>query len=281
MHLKRLTEFEELSLPVLSVRMSAFDITVLQYFTAYGLPVLSIVSFMLLIARNLSLIRSWILSRAISSFDASYESCLVDHKKSLFLPLHDIVSSDWKLRNKGCIRIVEIGFRTGENIKYYPKNSHLVVVDRNVYIHAYLNSNPGLTSKVNIERVILSSEDRLEAIPDSSVDAVVATFVLCSVTRINLILSEIKRILAPGGLYLYLEHCPDPRDTFLYKMQNFLTTTKLWPMIFDGCHLNRNALQEIKLAQFSDMNYQYVMIDSEHNKFSKLMRIHVIGTAVK
>lgn len=96
-----------------NVRMSAFDITVLQYFTAYGLPVISILSFMLLIARNVSLIRSWILSRAISSFDASYESCLVDHKKTLFLPLHDIVSSDWKLRNKGCIRIVEIGFRTG------------------------------------------------------------------------------------------------------------------------------------------------------------------------
>jgi ubiquinone/menaquinone biosynthesis C-methylase UbiE len=86
---------------------------------------------------------------------------------------------------------------SGENLKYYPKNSHLVVVDRNMYIHAYLDSNPGLTSNVNIERVIVSCEDHLEAIPRSSVDAVVATFVLCSVTRINLILTEIKRILAP------------------------------------------------------------------------------------
>jgi hypothetical protein len=96
-----------------NVRMSAFDITVLQYFTACGLPVLTILSFILLIGRNLSLLRSRLLSRLISSFDASYESCLVDYKKTLFLPLHDIVSSDWKLRNKGCIRIVEIGFRTG------------------------------------------------------------------------------------------------------------------------------------------------------------------------
>jgi hypothetical protein len=99
--------------PFSSLRMSTFDITVLQYFTAYGLPVLSILSFILLIARNLPLIRSWVLSRVISSFDSSYESCLEDHKKTIFLPLHDIVSSDWKLRNKGCIRIVEIGFRTG------------------------------------------------------------------------------------------------------------------------------------------------------------------------
>jgi ubiquinone/menaquinone biosynthesis C-methylase UbiE len=84
---------------------------------------------------------------------------------------------------------------SGENLKYFPKNSHLVVVDRNVYIQTYLDSNPDLTSSVNIERVVVSSEGNLEAIPDGSVDAVVATFVLCSVARVNLVLSEIKRIL--------------------------------------------------------------------------------------
>jgi hypothetical protein len=84
-----------------------------------------------------------------------------------------------------------------------------------------------------------------------------------------------------GGLYLFLEHCSEPMDTFLYKMQNFLTVTKLWPLVFDGCRLNRNALQDIKFAQFSDINYQYIKIDSEHDKFSKLMRTHLIGTAVK
>lgn len=86
---------------------------------------------------------------------------------------------------------------SGENLKYFPKNSHVVVVDRNVYLQAYLDSNPGLTRSVNIERVIVFSEDNLEPIPDNSVDAVVATFVLCSVTRVSLVLSEIKRILAP------------------------------------------------------------------------------------
>jgi hypothetical protein len=84
-----------------------------------------------------------------------------------------------------------------------------------------------------------------------------------------------------GGLYIFLEHCPEPQDTFLYKTQNFLTVTKLWPVIFDGCHLNRDALQDIKLAQFSDTDYQYVRIDSEHNRFSRFMRTHVFGTAVK
>jgi ubiquinone/menaquinone biosynthesis C-methylase UbiE len=66
-----------------------------------------------------------------------------------------------------------------------------------VHIQAYLDSIPGLTSNVNIEHVIVTSEDSLGAIPDGSVDAVVATFVLCSVMRSDLILNEIKRTLAP------------------------------------------------------------------------------------
>jgi ubiquinone/menaquinone biosynthesis C-methylase UbiE len=86
---------------------------------------------------------------------------------------------------------------SGENLKYYPKNSHLIVVDRNVYIQSYLDSNPALISNMNIERVLMFSEENLEAIPDNSVDAVVGSFILCSVTRVNLVLSEIKRILAP------------------------------------------------------------------------------------
>jgi hypothetical protein len=84
-----------------------------------------------------------------------------------------------------------------------------------------------------------------------------------------------------GGLYLFLEHCPDPQDTFLCKVQNFLTATKLWPMIFDGCQLNRNAVRNVKLAQFSGIQYQYITVDREHNKFARFMRTHVIGTAVK
>jgi hypothetical protein len=93
--------------------MSAFDIAVLQCLTAYGLPVLIIVSFILFIVRNFSSMRNRLLSRLVSRFDATYERIMVDHKRNLFLPLHDVVSSDWKLRNKGLLRIMEIGFRTG------------------------------------------------------------------------------------------------------------------------------------------------------------------------
>ncbi|XP_069677979.1 thiol S-methyltransferase TMT1B-like [Periplaneta americana] len=201
--------------------------------------------------------------------------------ENLFLPLHNIESKDWELRNKGLIRILEIGFRTGENIKYYPKNCHLLVVDRNVYIQSYLDSNPNLTNNVNLENVFVLSGESLKAISDNSVDAVVGTYVLCTATRVDQLLSEIKRVLTPKGLYFFLEHNPEPQNTFLHKVQNILTITKLWPIIFDGCHLNRRTEQDIKAAQFSDLTYQFITVSSDHNMFSRFIRTHVIGSAIK
>jgi ubiquinone/menaquinone biosynthesis C-methylase UbiE len=66
-----------------------------------------------------------------------------------------------------------------------------------MYIQSYLDLNPGLTNDVSIEHVFVSSEWNLEPISDNSVDAVVGTFILCSAARVNLVLSEIKRILVP------------------------------------------------------------------------------------
>jgi ubiquinone/menaquinone biosynthesis C-methylase UbiE len=88
-------------------------------------------------------------------------------------------------------------FFSGENLKYFPKNSHVIVIDRNMYIQSYLDSNPDLINNVCIEDVFVSSEWNLEPIPDNSVDAVVGTFILCSAARVNVVLSEIKRILVP------------------------------------------------------------------------------------
>ncbi|PSN37302.1 hypothetical protein C0J52_20815 [Blattella germanica] len=180
--------------------MSVTDVLVLQFLKTYGVPVLSILGLIVLITNNISLIRNKFLSRLVSKFDSASETLLVDYKKELFKPLYSIVSTDWKLRNKGLIRILEIGLRTGENVKYYPKNSHLLVVDRNVYIKTYLKSKPHLTSCINVENVTVSSGDNLRHIPDNSIDAVVGTFVLCSASRMDDLLHEIKRVLAPVSL---------------------------------------------------------------------------------
>jgi ubiquinone/menaquinone biosynthesis C-methylase UbiE len=77
-----------------------------------------------------------------------------------------------------------------------------------------------------------------EDIPFSSgqFDYAVCTYTLCSVDDPKQVLSELRRILKPGGKLLFLEHgrAPDPG---VAKWQDRLEPT--WKRLAGGCHLTR------------------------------------------
>ena len=56
--------------------------------------------------------------------------------------------------------------------------------------------------------------------PDNSVDAVLGTLVLCSVTDPIRVLSEVRRVLRPGGVYAFEEHVAAPRGTWTLRYQH-------------------------------------------------------------
>jgi ubiquinone/menaquinone biosynthesis C-methylase UbiE len=72
--------------------------------------------------------------------------------------------------------------------------------------------------------------------PDESFDSVVCTFTLCSVSDPARTLSELRRILKPGGKLLYAEHGRAP-DTSVRKWQGRIEP--IWKRIAGGCHLTR------------------------------------------
>lgn len=88
-----------------------------------------------------------------------------------------------------------------------------------------------------------------EAIPfgDASFDCVVCTFTLCSVESQAQTLSELRRILRPGGRLLYAEHgcAPDPG---VQRWQN--RVDPLWSRLAGGCHLNRPIAGPMRAAGF-------------------------------
>jgi SAM-dependent methyltransferase len=70
----------------------------------------------------------------------------------------------------------------------------------------------------------------------ASFDTVVTTFTLCSVADPARVLSEIRRILRPDGVALFLEHGAAP-DTGVATWQRRIEP--LWTRIAGGCHLTR------------------------------------------
>jgi ubiquinone/menaquinone biosynthesis C-methylase UbiE len=70
-------------------------------------------------------------------------------------------------------------------------------------------------------------------------DAVVLSFVLCSVNAIEKAVDEINRVLKPGGTIILLEHIGS--DNKIIKIiQNIYSET--YSKVANNCHPNRNPL---------------------------------------
>ncbi|MGH2497375.1 MAG: class I SAM-dependent methyltransferase [Ktedonobacteraceae bacterium] len=82
---------------------------------------------------------------------------------------------------------------------------------------------------------------------DESFDSVVVTLVFCSVNDPLRGLSEVRRVLKPGGALLMVEHVR-AHGAIAAAMQNIITpVTKL---VAGNCHWNRDTEKTVKAAGF-------------------------------
>ncbi len=143
-------------------------------------------------------------------------------------------------------RILEIGFGTGRNLAHYPPNvQQIEAIDPDFDL-----------DRLSLPRIARSAIavdfHHLDAahlpFEDCSFDTLVSTFTLCSIPDIVHALSEIRRVLKPGGQFLFLEHglSPDPR---VARWQQRLNET--WKPLAGGCHLNRPVRPMIEDAGLS------------------------------
>ena len=88
-----------------------------------------------------------------------------------------------------------------------------------------------------------------EAIPfaSQSFDTVLCTFTLCSVDDQMQVLSEMRRVLRPGGKILFLEHGSAP-DEGVRKWQRRIEP--VWRRIGGNCHLTRPITAAYEQAGF-------------------------------
>ncbi|XP_030956936.1 methyltransferase-like protein 7A [Quercus lobata] len=170
----------------------------------------------------------------------SYEAEIADYKSQLFS----------NLKGKAQ-KVLEIGIGAGPNLKYYAGEADVQVFGmdpiRKMEKYAQAAAEAAGLPLTNFEFLQAVGE----AIPlgDASVDAVVGTLVLCSVKDVDMTLKEVKRVLRPGGVYLFVEHVAAKDGTVLRFIQNVLDP--LQQTVADGCHLTRETGMKISEAGFS------------------------------
>lgn len=140
---------------------------------------------------------------------------------------------------------LEIGAGTGLNLPRYRTPTRLVVTEPESSMLRHLRARAGQAQvPVSVE------EARGEALPfpDHRFDTVVSTLVLCSVANPARVLAELRRVLRPGGHYLFLEH-GGAHDPGLARWQRRLEP--VWKRLAGGCHLTRDAEQLVAANGFS------------------------------
>ncbi len=156
---------------------------------------------------------------------------------------------EWRLELLKQVRgeVLEIGAGTGANIRLYSdKVSRLVLNEPDKHMRKRIRVQ---LDNHRLGHVSLTggTAEQIEA-DDESFDYVVSSLVCCSVTNLTASLSEIKRVLKPGGGYVFMEHVAAANGTTRRRWQNIINP--VWKTLMGNCHLNRETEQALVTEGF-------------------------------
>lgn len=102
------------------------------------------------------------------------------------------------------LHVLEIGAGTGANFAYYPEGTTVSCLDPEPGYNDRLLNNAGRFPGIRLGQLVVGFAEDMSAIESESVDAVVATLVLCSADDVDRSLKEVIRVLKPVSIMLSL-----------------------------------------------------------------------------
>ncbi|XP_048503265.1 uncharacterized protein LOC104897881 isoform X2 [Beta vulgaris subsp. vulgaris] len=173
----------------------------------------------------------------------SYEEEIAGYKSKLFNELRGEAKE-----------VLEIGVGTGPNLKYYSSNARTVFgIDPNRKMEKYARGAAEAAGLSPEKFKFMQAVGEALPLNDASVDAVIGTLVLCSVT-------DVHRTLQDGTSLRLVQKILDP----------------LQQLLADGCHLTRETGRFVSEAGFSSVDSSTISISS-----SMFVNPHLYGIARK
>jgi len=133
------------------------------------------------------------------------------------------------------------------------------VADGTVSFHAiepdpYMRRRARETAdELNLEIDLRSAAAESPPYDDDSFDAVIASMVFCTIPDVETALSEVDRVLRPGGEFRFFEHVLD--DGWRARVQSLIEP--FWKRVAGGCHLTRQTASLFA----ADRSFDVVEID--------------------
>src|ERR1700731_1959793 len=141
--------------------------------------------------------------------------------------------------------VLEVGVGSGLNMPLYgPAVTRVVAIDPSPEL---LRLTSRRTADVVIPVSLLRASAEHLPLADAVFDAIVMTWTLCSIPNPIAALTEMRRVLRPGGRLIFVEHGLSP-EIRVARWQHRLTPC--WKRISGGCHLDRKTDDLIRVAGF-------------------------------
>ncbi len=138
--------------------------------------------------------------------------------------------------------VLEIGIGAGENLPYYRRARHVWGIEPHTARAAQARA-AATSARVPVTVDIAPAEEL--PYDDQSFDHAVSSLVFCSVASPERALSEIARVLRPGGVLHMVEHIR-PSNIVLATFAR--AATPLWSRFAWNCHLDRPTVDTLRAA---------------------------------
>jgi ubiquinone/menaquinone biosynthesis C-methylase UbiE len=140
-------------------------------------------------------------------------------------------------------KTLEVAVGTGLNLGEYPAGVRLTGIDLTREMLAVARARAA-----DLGRSIELCEGDAQALPfpDGTFDTVVSTYAMCSVPDLRLTISEMRRVLAPGGRLILVDHIRSSMAP-LYWLQRLIDLAP-WR---GGDELTRRPMEHVLAAGFT------------------------------
>ena len=173
--------------------------------------------------------------------------------KRLFAAGYDLLNSGvegrvvpFRRRTAGLARgdVLEVGGGTGANLPFYPPETTVTFIEPDPYMAKRLRGH--ILSQRRQASIVQQVGESLP-FADASFDTVVTTLVLCMVHDADAVVREVRRVLKPGGVFLFYEHVISPRPRGQWWQHKL---NPVWKCLTTGCNLDRDLTGSIQQAGF-------------------------------
>src|SRR6056297_430052 len=152
-------------------------------------------------------------------------------------------------------KVLDIAAGTGNNIKYYPKNSDVTLLDASKEMLKIAREKAKDRKDLSLEYINQRIEDF--ELPDNYFDTILSIDVFCTVQDQDIAMKNIKRVLKDNGKIIFVEHMKT--ESAMKNIPLYFSNLFTYPTVGSSMvkETNKKIEKYFKILEKEKLNYSF------------------------